>query len=142
MRFIQLLLVLRKIKFLPFQYLIYYIFKILSIEIPIKVKIGSNFLLPHWGVGVVIHSNCILKNNIKVYQGVTIGYASVYNKTPENFKIVIEDNVLFCAGAKILAKNSCIIEEGVIVAANSVLIIKEEKVIKGTYVGIPAQRIN
>lgn len=111
-------------------------------DIPLSVKIGKNLMLPHWAYGLVLHPFVIIGDNVKLYQGVTIGRADTHKDIDNSFnKIEIRNNVIFCAGSKILASRNCIIEEGVIVGANSVLLIKDDVVKKGIYVGIPVKRI-
>lgn len=42
-------------------------------EIQYSVRVGKNFFLEHNGLGVVIHPNVIIGDNVTVYQNVTIG---------------------------------------------------------------------
>src|SRR5580704_14253331 len=49
--------------------------KLLGVEIPTSVQIGDNFQLAHGAVGLVIHETTKIGNNVKVFQGVTIGFA-------------------------------------------------------------------
>jgi serine O-acetyltransferase len=123
------------------RYLSYIAMKFLGVEIPTSVKIGHNLVLPHWSNGTVIHSSTVIGNNVKIYQQVTIGRADIYNNVSDVESIVIEDGVILCAGAKLLAKKACIIESGTILGANSVLIVNTDRVVAGTYAGIPAKRI-
>ena len=98
--------------------------KLLGIEIPVNVVIGNGFSLPHWGYGVVIHPDTIIGNNVKIYQGITIGRADVYRKIEKSSfeKIIIEDNVIIGAGAKILSNKKCLtVKRGTIVGANAVI---------------------
>jgi serine O-acetyltransferase len=131
-----------KIRSLPgLRYFAYFSMKLLGVEIPPSVKIGKNLILPHWSNGTVIHSNTIIGNNVRIYQQVTVGRADIYNDQSQVESITIKDNVILCAGSKLLAKQSCIIESGTILGANSVLIVKQDRVESGVYVGIPARRI-
>ena len=43
-----------------------------GIDIHPKAEIGESFTIDH-GTGVVIGSTCIIGNNVKLYQGVTLG---------------------------------------------------------------------
>lgn len=45
-------------------------------EIQYSVKVGDDFFLEHNGLGVVIHPNVIIGDNVTVYQNVTIGKKS------------------------------------------------------------------
>ena len=117
--------------------------KLLGIEIPLTVKIGKGLELAHWANGLVIHPNTIIKNNVKIYPGVTIGRSDIYKKINYNRFQTIEigNNVIFCAGSKFITDRTCVVEPNVILGANSVLINKEETIKTGVYVGIPAKRI-
>jgi serine O-acetyltransferase len=124
-----------------FSKVAYYTLKILGVEIPTTVKIGKNLQLPHWAYGTVIHSKVIIGNNVKIYQGVTIGRADIYQNDQGIEFIKIEDNVILCSGSKLLVKKTCTIPEGLILGANSVLIVNESKIPSGVYVGLPAKKI-
>jgi len=119
----------------------YFAMKFLGIEIPVHVKIGKNLQLPHWAYGTVIHPKVEIRDNVRIYQGVTIGRADVYRDDQHLKTIIIEDDVILCAGAKLLAHQSCVIEAGTILGANSVLIVKGDRVEKGVYVGVPARKV-
>ena len=101
-------------------------------DIPPTVAIGKNLILPHYGLGVVIHPNTVIGDNVRIYQSVTIG-----SRIPGKGCIVeIRNNVMLGAGCKILGSDHLIIGDGVKVGANSVVL----KSIKNnvTVVGIPA----
>lgn len=124
------------------RYLSYMAMKFLGVEIPMTVKIGKNLELPHWAYGTVIHSKVDIGDNVRIYQGVTIGRADIYRDNDQLQFIRIDDGVVLCAGSKLLVHQSCTVESGVILGANSVLIVKSDRVPKGTYVGIPARKLN
>lgn len=114
----------------------------MGVELPVRVKVGKNLQLFHWANGTVIHPCTEIGDNVRIYQGVTVGRADVYNIENKNLKFIrIEDDVVLCAGAKLLAHQSCVIEAGTILGANSVLIVKGDRVEKGVYAGIPAKKI-
>lgn len=79
-----------------------------GIDIHPKAEIGSNFCIDH-GTGIVIGETTKVGNNVKIYQGVTLGALSV---AKEMAKIkrhpTIEDNVVIYAGATILGGNTII----------------------------------
>lgn len=137
--FFQFLLSLRNYFFL--KHLSYLTMKVLGVEIPLSVKIGKNLMLPHWSCGTVIHQNTIIMNNVKIYPGVTIGRADIYQENSILNEIIIEDNVILSTGCKILLTKDCLIEAGTIVGANAVLLPKANRVEKGIYVGIPAKKV-
>lgn len=115
----------------------------LGIDLPAKVIIGENLQLPHNSFGTVIHPNTSIGNNVKIYQNVTIGRADVnmpYDKSKMK-KIIIEDDVIIGAGAKVLCKNGILrIRKGTIVGANAVVLSSTDE--NGVYVGIPARNIH
>jgi serine O-acetyltransferase len=132
-----------KIRSVPgLRYFAYFAMKLLGVEIPPSVRIGKNLVLPHWSNGTVIHSNTIIGNNVRIYQQVTIGRSDIYNEISKVDSITIEDGVILCAGSKLLTRKNCVIESGTILGANSVLIVKTDRVETGVYVGIPAKRVS
>ena len=70
---------------------------------------GENFFIDH-GTGIVIGETCIIGENVKLYQGVTLGAKSF--PTDDNDEIIkgierhpiLEDNVVVYAGATILGR--------------------------------------
>lgn len=114
----------------------------LGMDLPTSVKIGNNLQLPHNSIGTVIHPNTSIGNNVKIYQNVTIGRADVNIPYTESKMrgIIIEDNVIIGAGAKILCKDDILyIRKGTIIGANAVVLGSTEE--NGVYVGIPAKNI-
>lgn len=79
-----------------------------GIDIHPGATIGSQFCIDH-GTGLVIGETTKIGNNVKVYQGVTLGALSV-EKSLANVKRhpTIEDNVIIYAGATILGGNTVI----------------------------------
>lgn len=79
-----------------------------GIEIHPGAKIGRGFYIDH-GTGVVIGETCVIGDNVKLYQGVTLG-ATFVDKRLEGTKRhpTIEDNVIIYAGATILGGDTVI----------------------------------
>lgn len=79
--------------------------------------------MAHGGIGVVIHPKTVIGRNVKIYQQVTIGRGDIWNATPgKEFKgVTICDDVIICAGAKIITSGELIIGKGCIIGANAVL---------------------
>lgn len=80
-----------------------------GIDIHPGAKIGSRFFIDH-GTGVVIGATCIIGNDVKIYQGVTLGARS-FPKTGDGQIIkgierhpIIGDRVTIYAGATILGR--------------------------------------
>ncbi|MFV0604396.1 MAG: serine O-acetyltransferase EpsC [Niabella sp.] len=85
-----------------------------GIDIHPGATIGQSFFIDH-GTGVVIGETALLGNNIKIYQGVTIGALnSAKNKKESRRHPVIEDNVIIYSGATILGGETLIGHDSVI----------------------------
>lgn len=105
--------------------LAYYALKLLGVELPRRVPVGSDFELAHGGVGVVVHSRAEIGNRVKIYPGVTLGRADIHLPAERSLfeGIVIEDDVILAPGAKILCKEGVLrVRRGAIVGANAVLL--------------------
>lgn len=92
-----------------------------GIDIHPAASIGKYFTIDH-GTGVVIGATCIIGNNVKIYQGVTLGAKSFpLDENGNPIKgiprhPIIEDNVVIYANATILGRVT--IGEGCVVGAN------------------------
>jgi serine O-acetyltransferase len=91
-----------------------------GIDINPGAQIGESFFIDH-GTGVVIGETCSIGNNVKIYQGVTLGALSV-ERTPGAGRgtkrhPTIEDNVTIYAGATILGGKT-VIGAGSVVGGN------------------------
>ena len=51
--------------------------------IPGSARIGKNFTVGYWGIGVIIHSNTIIGDNCQVNQNTTIGKKITTNGVPK-----------------------------------------------------------
>lgn len=80
-----------------------------GIDIHPRAQIGESFTIDH-GTGVVIGSTSIIGNNVKIYQGVTLGAKSFpLDENGNPIKgiprhPIVEDNVVIYAGATILGR--------------------------------------
>ena len=85
-----------------------------GIDIHPAAVIGDYFCIDH-GTGIVIGETTIIGNNVKIYQGVTLGALSV-NKDQAKSKRhpTIEDNVVIYSGATILGGDTVIGHDSVI----------------------------
>jgi len=110
-----------------------------GIDIHPGAAIGRNFYIDH-GTGIVIGETTEIGDNVKIYQGVTLG-AMYVEKNLQNTKRhpTIEDNVIIYAGSAILGGNTVIGRNTVVggnvwltesVAPNSVVYHKSEVIIK------------
>jgi serine O-acetyltransferase len=79
-----------------------------GIDINPGATIGSGFFIDH-GTGLVIGETAVIGNNVKIYQGVTLGALQV-KKEESNVKRhpTIEDNVVIYSGATILGGRTVI----------------------------------
>ncbi len=91
-----------------------YAHKLTGVDINPGAQIGDSFFIDH-ATGVVIGETAIIRDHVKIYQGVTLGALSV-RKDMRNVKRhpTIEDNVTIYANATILGGNT-------IIGANSVI---------------------
>lgn len=113
-----------------------------GIDINPGAEIGNHFFIDH-GTGIVIGETTIIGNNVKIYQGVTLGAHSVA-KNLQNVKRhpTIEDGVVIYANATILGGDTVIGENALIggnvwitasVAANSVVFHKGQVTVKNKF---------
>ena len=88
-----------------------------GIDIHPGAKIGESFCIDH-GTGIVIGETAEIHNNVRIYQGVTLG-GLVVNRDLANKKRhpTIEDNVILYANATILGGNT-IIGKGAIIGGS------------------------
>lgn len=85
-----------------------------GIDIHPGAKIGSNFCIDH-GTGVVIGETVEIGDNVKIYQGVTLGALSVKkNMAKTKRHPTIEDNVIIYSGATILGGDTIIGHDSII----------------------------
>ncbi len=79
-----------------------------GIDIHPGATIGNNFFIDH-GTGIVIGETTIVGDNVKVYQGVTLGALFVEkNLSATKRHPTIEDNVIIYAGSTILGGNTVV----------------------------------
>lgn len=79
-----------------------------GIDINPGAKIGTHFCIDH-GTGLVIGETTIIGNNVKLYQGVTLGAISVDKSLAKTKRHpTIEDNVIVYSGATILGGETVI----------------------------------
>lgn len=106
-----------KIPILP-RIIAEYAHQLTGIDIHPGAQIGKLFCIDH-GTGVVVGETSVIGNNVKIYQGVTLGALSV-DKRFSNTKRhpTIEDNVIIYAQAVILGGNT-VIGAGSIIGGNS-----------------------
>ena len=94
-----------------------YIHGITGIDIHPGATIGKSFFIDH-GTGIVIGETSIIKDNVKIYQGVTLGGLSIKKSLAQTKRHpTIEDNVTIYANATILG-GDIVIGPNSIIGAN------------------------
>jgi serine O-acetyltransferase len=96
-----------------------YAHNLTGIDIHAGAKIGHHFFIDH-GTGVVIGETSTIGNNVKIYQGVTLGALSTrggqalrgVKRHPD-----LDDNVTVYSGASILGGET-VIGKGVVIGSN------------------------
>lgn len=79
-----------------------------GIDIHPGATIGKRFYIDH-GTGIVIGETCVIGNNVKIYQGVTLGATFVKKELQgERRHPTIEDNVIIYAGSTILGGDTVV----------------------------------
>lgn len=85
-----------------------------GIDINPGANIGDSFFIDH-GTGVVIGETTDIGNNVKIYQGVTLGAISVEkNLASTKRHPTIEDNVIIYAGSTVLGGKTVVGHDSVI----------------------------
>jgi serine O-acetyltransferase len=85
-----------------------YSHKVTGIDIHPMATIGCPVAIDH-GTGIVIGETAIIGNNVKLYQGVTLGALSVdKSKASKKRHPTIEDNVILYAGCTILGGDTVV----------------------------------
>jgi serine O-acetyltransferase len=85
-----------------------YAHQMTGIDIHPGAKIGNSFAIDH-GTGIVIGESAIIGENVKMYQGVTLGALSVEKKLAKSKRHpTLEDNVVVYAQAVILGGDTII----------------------------------
>lgn len=79
-----------------------------GIDIHPGAQIGDSFFIDH-GTGIVVGETAIIGNNVKLYQGVTLGALNVAKSAASTKRHpTIEDNVIIYSGATILGGDTII----------------------------------
>ncbi|MBM9458382.1 hypothetical protein JK386_00520 [Nocardioides sp. zg-536] len=117
-------------------------FRLLMVDIPIKVPIGPRVQVYHNWVGVVISSQARIGSNVHIFHNVTIGRRDPYLPEAESplAPITIEDDVFLCVGCVVLGGAEPLrVGRGTVVGANAVL--TQSTGDWEVWAGIPARKI-
>lgn len=116
-----------------------YAHSLTGIDIHPGATIGKYFFIDH-GTGIVIGETTTIGDNVKVYQGVTLGALSTRGGQQLRGKKrhpTIEDNVTIYAGASILGGNT-VIGAGSVIGSNAFI---TSSIVPGTTVSIKTQEL-
>jgi serine O-acetyltransferase len=113
-----------RVRFIPLlpRMMTEYAHSVTGIDIHPGAEIGENFFIDH-GTGVVIGETTEIGNNVRIYQGVTLGAHSFQTEPDGSLKRgykrhpTIEDNVIVYSGATILGGDT-VIGAGSIIGGN------------------------
>ena len=111
-----------------------------GIDIHPGATIGKYFFIDH-GTGIVIGETTVIGDNVKIYQGVTLGALSTRGgQMLKNVKRhpTIEDNVTIYSGATILG-GATVIGKDVVIGGNSFI---TSSVLEGTKVSVKQPELN
>ena len=111
-----------------------------GIDIHPGATIGKYFFIDH-GTGIVIGETTVIGDNVKIYQGVTLGALSTRGgQMLKNVKRhpTIEDNVTIYSGATILGGET-VIGKDVVIGGNSFI---TSSVLEGTKVSVKQPELN
>lgn len=117
-----------------------YAHNVTGIDIHPGATIGKYFCIDH-GTGIVIGETTIIGNNVKVYQGVTLGALSTKGGQKLRNKKrhpTIQDNVTIYSGASILGGET-VIGEGAVIGGNAFI---TKSVQSGAKVSIKNQELS
>ena len=88
--------------------------EVYGVDIHPAAKLGKGIMIDH-GTGVVIGETTIIGNNVKLYQGVTLGALSVAKEDASKKRHpTIEDGVIIYSGATILGGRTVVGKDSVI----------------------------
>jgi serine O-acetyltransferase len=105
-------------------------------------EIGPDLMLPHAGIGVVIHGATKIGRGVIIFSNVTVGRADPWVPYSEDFGgFEIGDHAMLCAGAAILNRGTepLAIGEGAVVGANAV--VSESIPPWEIWAGAPARKV-
>lgn len=97
-----------------------------GIDIHPGAQIGEHFFVDH-GTGIVIGATAVIREHVKIYQGVTLGALSVRKKdADEKRHPTIESGVVIYAGATILGGDT-VIGKNAVIGGNTFITRSVEK---------------
>jgi serine O-acetyltransferase len=102
---------------------------------------APGLLLPHGGIGIVVHHKATLGRNVAIFQGVTVGRADIWLPEKPDFHAIIDDEAVLCVNAVVLSSSERPVRIGrrAIIGANSVVTcsVPDGEI----WAGIPARKV-
>lgn len=126
----------------PFRRAVKEVLALYCVEVPPGVEVGTGLRVLHRGFGVVIHQRTTIGANVTIYHGVTLGRGDVWRPDSDSAmsRIVIEDDVILCPGAKVLCvEGTLTVGRGSLIGANAVLTRSTGE--REIWAGAPARKL-
>jgi serine O-acetyltransferase len=100
--------------------------RLLGVNLPPTVHRGRRLALPHGAVGLVVHERTRIGDDVRLYQGVTIGRSDVHlspDQSKPGGRVCLGDRVVVGANAVILFRSGheVVIGDDVVIGANAVV---------------------
>jgi serine O-acetyltransferase len=89
----------------------------------ISVRTGTGLRLRHAGIGVIVHPQTSIGDNVTIYPNVTVGRSDVWRPANRFGGFEINSEAILCSGCVILNEGPAALRvgEGTVVGANAVL---------------------
>jgi serine O-acetyltransferase len=115
---------------------------VLGLDIPRTVRIGEGLQLAHGAVGLVLHGSTVIGDNVRLFQGVTVGRADSHiplSALPPGGGVTIGDAAIIGANAVILFRGGqdVTIGSGALIGAGS--IVNQNVPAGEIWAGVPAR---
>ena len=102
---------------------------------------APGLLLPHGGIGIVVHHKATLGRDVAIFQGVTVGRSDIWIAEKPDFHAIIVDEAVLCANAVVLSSSERPVRIGrrAVIGANSVVTcsVPDGEI----WAGIPARKV-